>query len=90
TARSHPVPGGGALIDTPGIRECGISGMTPLDVALLYPDIAAHHHACRFTNCLHLHEPDCAVKAAVASGTIHVERYLSYCSIVEEDLAERR
>ncbi len=90
TARSHPVPGGGALIDTPGIRECGISGMAPLDVALLYPDIAAHHHACRFTNCLHLHEPDCAVKAAVETGAIDVERYLSYCSIVEEDLADGR
>lgn len=86
SARSFPVPGGGALIDTPGIRAFGIGGLTPLDVALLYPDIARHHHDCRFHNCLHRHEPGCAVKAAVTAGTIAPSRYLSYRSIIEEDL----
>ena len=87
SARSYVVTGGGRLIDTPGVRECGITGLTALDVALLYPDIAAHHPACRFDDCSHLHEPDCAVRAAVESGAIAATRYESYRSIVTEDLA---
>lgn len=87
SSRSYAVSGGGRLIDTPGIRECGITGMTSLDVALLYPDIAAHHPQCRFDDCSHLHEPDCAVQAAVISGAIAATRYESYRSIVREDLA---
>ncbi|MBA3700486.1 MAG: ribosome small subunit-dependent GTPase A [Planctomycetes bacterium] len=87
SARSYVVAGGGHLIDTPGIRECGITGMTALDVALLYPDLAAHHPQCRFDDCSHLHEPDCAVQAAVIDGKIAGSRYESYRSIVREDLA---
>lgn len=86
-ARSYLMPDGSCLIDTPGIRECAITGLTPLDVALLYPDLAALHHACRFANCTHQHEPGCAVLAAVDAGLISPSRYLSYCSIVDEDLA---
>jgi len=85
-SRSYPLGDGTVLIDTPGIRECGITGMEPLDVALLYRDLAALHEGCRFSNCTHLHEPGCAVQAAVEAGELPVERYLSYCSIVEEDL----
>lgn len=87
SARSYEVSGGGRLIDTPGVRECGITGLTALDVALLYPDLAAHHPACHFDDCSHLHEPDCAVRAAVADGRIAATRYESYRSIVTEDLA---
>jgi len=86
--RSYPLPGGGMLIDTPGIRECAISGLTAIDVALSYPEIAKLHSACRFNDCSHTHEPDCAVGAAVERGEIASSRYASYCSIVEEDLAE--
>jgi ribosome biogenesis GTPase len=86
SARSYVVAGGGRLIDTPGVRECGITGMTALDVALLYPDIAAHHPQCRFDDCSHLHEPDCAVRAAVESRVIAATRYESYRSIITEDL----
>ena len=88
SARSYEVAGGGRLIDTPGVRECGITGLTQLDVALFYPDIAAHHPKCRFDDCSHLREPDCAVRAAVASGAIAATRYESYRSIVTEDLTE--
>lgn len=87
SSRSYPLEHGGSLIDTPGIRECGISGMTPLDVALLYRDMAAWHHQCRFNNCTHTHEPECAVIAAVERGEIAISRYQSYCSILDEDLA---
>jgi ribosome biogenesis GTPase len=86
-ARSYVVPGGGRVIDTPGIRECGIAGLEALDVALLYPDIARFQPDCRFTDCTHLHEPGCAVEAAVQRGEIADSRYDSYRAIVIEDLA---
>jgi ribosome biogenesis GTPase / thiamine phosphate phosphatase len=85
-ARSYVRPDGGVLIDTPGIRECGITGLDILDVALHYPDIARFHPSCRFADCSHRHEPDCAVLAAVGRGDIAPSRYESYRSIIEEDL----
>jgi ribosome biogenesis GTPase len=87
SARSYLLPEGICLMDTPGIRECGIPPMSRLDVALHYRDIAALHHDCRFPNCSHSHEPGCAVKAAVEAGTIASSRYDSYRSIIDEDLA---
>jgi ribosome biogenesis GTPase / thiamine phosphate phosphatase len=87
SSRSYSVTNGGQLMDTPGIRECGITGMQPLDVALLYPDIAHYHPHCRFDDCSHLLEPDCAVQAAVTNGNIAASRYESYRSIIREDLA---
>lgn len=86
SSRSYPLADGGRLIDTPGVRECGITGMVALDVALLYSDLALHHPNCRFVDCSHLHEPDCAVRAAVERGEIARSRYESYRSIVTEDL----
>lgn len=86
-ARSYALPQGGTLIDTPGVRECGITGLAALDVALHYPDLAACQPHCHFTDCTHLHEPGCAVQAALAAGTIARSRYESYRSIVTEDLA---
>lgn len=87
-ARSFPLADNTVLIDTPGIRECAISEMTPLDVALLYRDIAAFHHECKFSNCTHIHEPGCAVKRAVDDEEISVFRYESYCGVVQEDLSD--
>ncbi len=86
SSRSYALPDGGRLIDTPGIRECTITGLEPMDIALLFPDLARFQPACHFTDCTHLHEPDCAVRAAVESGAIAPSRYDSYCSIVDEDL----
>jgi ribosome biogenesis GTPase / thiamine phosphate phosphatase len=88
SARSYAVAGKGQLIDTPGVRECGITGIQPLDVALLYSDMAQLHPLCRFDNCSHLHEPDCAVQQAVKNGTLAASRYESYRSIIREDLAQ--
>jgi ribosome biogenesis GTPase len=87
SARSWLLPGGGRLVDTPGIRECTITGLEPLDVALLYSDLARFHPGCHFRDCTHRHEPDCAVRAAVDRGDIAASRYASYLAIVEEDLA---
>ncbi len=87
SARSYALPDGGSLIDTPGIRECAVTGLGPVDVALLMPDLAACHALCRFADCTHTHEPDCAVHAAVAQGLIAPSRYENYLSIISEDLA---
>ncbi|MBA2480044.1 MAG: ribosome small subunit-dependent GTPase A [Planctomycetes bacterium] len=86
SSRSYLMPDGARLIDTPGVRECSITGLVPLDVSLLYPDIAAFHQACHFKDCTHLHEPECAVRTAVEDGRIADTRYDSYCSIILEDL----
>ena len=85
-ARSYALPDGGRLIDTPGVRECAISGLTAVDVALLYADFATLHSHCHFADCSHLHEPGCAVQAGVADGRIARSRFESYRSIVLEDL----
>ncbi len=82
-ARSFILPGGGRLIDTPGIRECVVGGLAPLDVALLYPDLACFQPECHFPDCTHRHEPDCAVLRAVENGVIAASRYWSYRSIVD-------
>ena len=87
-ARSYVVDHDTVLIDTPGIRECAVSEMTPLDVALLYPDIATFHHQCKFNDCTHVHEPGCAVMQAVESEEIHGLRYESYLGIISDDVSD--
>lgn len=83
-ARSFVLPGGGRLVDTPGIREVVIGGLAPTDVALRYPDLARLQPRCHFPDCSHRHEPDCAVKAALEAGELAPSRYFSYRSIVDE------
>lgn len=86
SARSYVLPDGGSLIDTPGIRECAVTGLGPVDVALHMPDLAACHALCKFADCTHTHEPDCAVRDAVEQGLIAPSRYENYLSIISEDL----
>lgn len=73
----------GYVIDTPGIREFGLVGLTRRDLIHFYPEMAALAGACRFSDCSHLREPDCAVRAEVESGVISATRYESYCKIRE-------
>ncbi len=56
------------FVDTPGIREFGLSGLRREDLAHFYPEITAVQGRCRFNNCLHVHEPGCAVMGAVEQG----------------------
>jgi ribosome biogenesis GTPase / thiamine phosphate phosphatase len=72
----------GLLIDTPGIRQFGFVGVDPLDVARAFPDIAEIGLGCRFDNCLHDTEPDCAVRQAVEQNILPTEHYESYHRIV--------
>jgi ribosome biogenesis GTPase len=74
---------GGAVVDTPGIREFGLSGLHRYELAACFPEIGALAADCRFANCTHLNEPDCAVLAGVVSGSVAESRLNSYRLIVE-------
>ena len=71
------LPGGGAVIDSPGVRDYA-PALRPEEVVIGYREIAAAGQNCRFANCRHLREPGCAAKAAVESGEISKRRYDSY------------
>lgn len=79
-----PLDFGGNIIDTPGIKELGFINMEPKDVAHNYREIFKASDNCKFSDCLHLNEPSCAVKKAIESGSISLLRYQSYCSIMDE------
>ena len=74
---------GGAVVDTPGIREFGLSGLHQAELADWLPEFADHDMDCRFNNCLHISEPDCAVRSAVKTGAIADSRYHSYTLILD-------
>jgi ribosome biogenesis GTPase len=73
-----PLPGGGTVIDSPGVRDYAPALADITDAETGFREIAAAAAACRFANCRHLKEPDCAVKSAVDNGTIDARRYESY------------
>ncbi len=78
----HPLPFGGFVIDSPGIRGFGVVDMEKNEIWHFFPEIFRIAKNCRFYNCLHLDEPDCAVRDAVDSGIIDPLRYRSYLNIV--------
>ena len=78
-----PLAGGGALIDTPGMRELQLwAGQSSVDVA--FEEIAAIAESCRFRDCSHSGEPGCAVEAGLAAGALSRERWESYCKLLAE------
>lgn len=80
-AEMFNLPGGGRIIDTPGIRELGIVDISKQELSHYFPEMRKLINDCQFNNCLHINEPGCAVKNAVEEGAIHMERYLSYLNI---------
>lgn len=76
------LPGGGAIIDSPGVRDYAPALDSDVLAAQGFREIRAAADECRFTNCRHLREPGCAVKARVESGDISPRRYESYKRIV--------
>jgi ribosome biogenesis GTPase / thiamine phosphate phosphatase len=72
----------GFLIDSPGINEFGLGSIAPQDLARAFPEMREPALHCRFTDCTHLTEPDCAVQAAVSDGAIAASRYASYRKIL--------
>ncbi|MFN2237964.1 MAG: ribosome small subunit-dependent GTPase A [Thermoanaerobaculia bacterium] len=72
------------VIDTPGIREFGLWQVDPGELRFYFPEFEPLAVKCRFNDCLHIEEPDCAIKPEVERETISPERYASYVKIVEE------
>ncbi|MEO5967012.1 MAG: ribosome small subunit-dependent GTPase A [Ferruginibacter sp.] len=82
-AEMYDLPGGGQIIDTPGIREMGLVDIQIQELSHYFPEMRELLHGCRFNNCIHTDELDCAIKLAVSKGDIHEERYINYLKIIE-------
>ena len=80
----YPLPQGGYIIDTPGIKGFGTIDFNPNEVAHFFPEIFEISKNCRFNNCTHRHEPGCAVLKALENHQISESRYTSYLSIIED------
>lgn len=74
----HTLANGGRLIDTPGVREFAPAISNTADIQSGFREISRLDGQCRFSNCQHLREPNCAVKAALATGAVSERRYESY------------
>jgi len=81
----YPLSCGGFMIDTPGLRGFGLSGVEAEEAASYFPEMLRVADRCRFIPCTHTHEPGCAVKEALDRGEISPERYNSYLGMLEED-----
>lgn len=79
-----PLPEGGYLIDTPGIKGFGTIEMETAEISHYFPEIFKFSEDCRFNNCSHRHEPGCAVLQALEDHYISESRYKSYLSILED------
>lgn len=82
-AEMFDLPLGGKIIDTPGIREFGLVNIPRQEISHYFPEMRALINECQFNNCMHINEPGCAVKEAVAAGSITEDRYVSYYNILE-------
>jgi len=81
-----PLPYGGFVVDTPGLKEFGVWESSRVELEAAFPEVADHVEGCRFPDCSHLHEPDCAVRTAVENGVITARRLTSFHRILEEAL----
>lgn len=81
-AEMYDLPFGGAVIDTPGMREFAPADIEPVELSHYFAEMRPLIGGCRFNNCLHTDEPGCVIKESVANGGIHVNRYISYLNIL--------
>ncbi|HMN26811.1 MAG TPA: GTPase RsgA, partial [Caldilineaceae bacterium] len=70
------------VADTPGIRELGLYDIDPADLSHYFIEMKPFLHQCRYSGCTHDHEPECAVRAAVAANLIRADRYDSYLRLL--------
>ncbi len=82
-AEMFDLPGGGHIIDTPGVREFGLVDIEKEELAHYFPEMRKRMGDCQFNNCMHIEEPNCAIKKAVMTGEISEERYISYRTILD-------
>jgi len=80
----HALPDGGYVMDTPGLREVGVWNVSPAALGSCFPEFRAFIPRCRFGDCRHHDEPDCAVREAVDTGAVARERYDSYRRLMTE------
>ncbi len=74
---------GGKIIDTPGMREFGLVDISKQELSHYFPEMRDKISDCQFNNCLHINEPGCAIKKAVEEEKINIDRYISYCNILD-------
>lgn len=83
-AQMHFWTFGGAVIDTPGVREFAMTDVEKKEIQHYFPEILREKVNCRFHNCLHINEPKCAVAEAVEHGEIELSRYETYLKLMQE------
>jgi ribosome biogenesis GTPase len=84
------LPGGGRVVDTPGFSLLELEDVLPEDLGAYYPEFSPHSEHCAYKACLHVSEPDCAVKAVVRDGKIPQRRYERYKEILHILMESRR
>lgn len=82
TTRLLPIEGEGFCVDTPGIKSFGMWDLKQNEVVQYFSEIAEHASSCKYPNCSHLQEPDCAVQKALENGEISPLRFDSYCALI--------
>jgi len=88
-AEMFDLPFGGKIIDTPGMREFGLVDILKQELSHYFPEMRSRLNDCQFNNCQHINEPNCAVKKAVEEEKINIDRYISYCTILDS-IEERK
>jgi len=83
-AQMYELEFGGSIIDTPGIKSLSFINLEPVDVMHNFKEFFKASSDCKYSNCLHLNEPNCAVKAAIEAGEISELRYANYLSIIDD------
>lgn len=81
--RRYPINPSTTLIDTPGVRGYSVHHLSAAEILTGFPDIV-RHQPCRFNDCSHSHEPDCAIQSALARGEIFESRYQSLMQMLDE------
>ena len=79
----YHIPSGGDLIDSPGVREFQLDNLSSGEILSGFREFQAYLGHCKFRNCAHINEPQCAIKGAVEAGDIHPKRYQSYLTLIE-------
>jgi ribosome small subunit-dependent GTPase A len=78
----YHIPSGGDLIDSPGIREFQLDDLTDKEILSGFREFKPFIGQCKFRNCAHINEPNCAIKQAVESGELHTQRYQNYLNLI--------
>lgn len=83
-SQMHPLSIGGYIIDSPGIKEMGLTDFQTHELSHYFPEMRAVINQCKFNDCKHINEPQCAVKAGLEDESISPIRYQSYLSMIED------